>query len=101
MIGYNVVKNNTGGYPAPSNITTNSNGEFRIEGLSPNPYSAYVFNPGQSGAYADPVNFEIISGDVAGLEIKMIRGGSISGVAVVEGVRDPSVLAQLASVQIV
>jgi len=79
---------------------TNSNGEFRIEALSPNTYIAYVFNPGQSDLYSDPVNFDIADGDVPGLEIKMIRGASISGVAEVEGTRDPAVLARLSQVNL-
>lgn len=73
---------------------TNSNGEFRIEGLSPNTYIAYVFNPGQSDFYSDRVSFDVADGDVAGLEIKMIRGASISGVAEVSGTREPAVLAR-------
>ena len=80
------------------NTTTNSSGEFRIEGLSPNTYIASVFNPGQSDLYSDPVNFDVGDDDVVGLEIKMIRGASISGLAEVEGTRDPSVLARLSQV---
>ena len=80
--------------------TTNSNGEFRIEGLSPNTYIASVFNPGQSDLYSDPVNFDTADDDVVGLEIKMIRGASISGLAEVEGTRDPSVLALLSQVAV-
>jgi 5-hydroxyisourate hydrolase-like protein (transthyretin family) len=71
---------------------TNSNGEFRIDGLLPNTYIVYVFNLGESELYSDRVNFDIADRDVTGLEIKMIRGASISGVAEVEGTRDPAVL---------
>jgi protocatechuate 3,4-dioxygenase beta subunit len=81
-------------------IMTNSNGEFRIEGLSPNTYIVYVSNPGQGDRYSDKVNFDIADGDVPGLEIKMIRGASISGVAEVEGTRDPAVLARLSLVNL-
>ncbi|HEY2974009.1 MAG TPA: carboxypeptidase-like regulatory domain-containing protein [Pyrinomonadaceae bacterium] len=80
--------------------TTNSNGEFRIEGLSPNTYIASVFNPGPSDLYSDPVKFDVADDDVVGLEIKMIRGASISGLAEVEGTRDPSVLALLSQVAV-
>lgn len=97
MIGYGVVKE-TGFNYGTSNTTTNSKGEFRIEGLSPNTYNAYVLNPGQSNLYAEQINFEIIDSDATGLEIKMIRGGIISGVAVIEGVRDPSVLRQVSKI---
>jgi len=80
--------------------TTDSNGEFRIEGLSPNTYIVYVLNPGQSELYSDPVNFDITDRDVGGVEIKMIRGASISGVAEVEGTREPAVLARVSQIQL-
>lgn len=82
----------------PGETTTNSKGEFRIEGLSPNTYVAYVFNLGQSEVYSDRVNFEITEGDVADIEIKMMRGASISGVAEVEGTRDPALLARMSQI---
>jgi 5-hydroxyisourate hydrolase-like protein (transthyretin family) len=80
--------------------TTNSNGEFRIEGLLPNTYVVSIFNPGQSELYSDRINFDIADGDVTGLEIKMLRGASISGVAEVEGTRDPAVLAQVSQISL-
>jgi len=80
--------------------TTNSNGEFRIEGLLPNTYIASVFNPGESDRYSEPVNFAIADDDVTGLEIKMISGASISGVAAVEGTRDPAVVTRLSQVAV-
>ena len=84
----------------PGETTTNTKGEFRIEGLSPNTYVAYVFNLGQSEVYSDRVNFNIADGDVDGIEIKMIRGATISGIAEVEGTRDPSVLARLSQISL-
>ena len=80
--------------------TTNSNGEFRIERLSPNTYTVYVFNPGQNEFYSDPVNFDVADADVNGLEIKIIRGATITGVAEVEGTRDPTVLARMSQIQL-
>lgn len=79
-------------------IITNSNGEFRIEGLLPNSYLVYVFHLGQSDLYSDQVNFDVANGDVSGLEIKMLRGASISGVVEVEGTRDPAVLARVSQI---
>ena len=79
----------------PGETTTDTKGEFRIEGLSPNNYVAYVFNLGQSEVYSDRVNFDIADSDVDGLEIKMIRGATISGIAEVEGTRDPALLARM------
>lgn len=80
--------------------TTNSNGEFRLEGLSSNTYTAYVYNPGQNDLYSERLNFEVADADVNGLELKLIRGASISGVAELEGTRDPMVLGRMSEIQL-
>ncbi len=87
-----------GGYIGGTPILSNSNGEFRIDGLSPNNYTAYVGNSGQSDSYSEPLNFEISNGDVSGLEIKIVQGGVISGVAIIEGAHDPSIQSQLTKI---
>lgn len=98
MIGIGVVRENSTNSTSGQSAT-NSRGEFRLEGLTPNTYMAFV--PAQGGdSYSEPTPFEIAGGDVTGLEIKMHRGGSVSGVAVLEGVKDPAILAQLAKVRI-
>ena len=99
MIGCDVAKAAGASFRTDDNAT-NSKGEFSIEGLSPNTYLAYVYNPGQSDLYSDRLNFEIADDDVTGLEIKMVRGASISGVAVVEGTRNPAVLARLSQIAV-
>lgn len=99
-IQYSVLQKGVGGMAGMGHMVSNSNGEFRIEGLQPNTYSIFNFNPGSSDTYADPVNFEIVNSDVSGLELKMVRGASISGAAVIEGVRDPAILAQLSMIQL-
>jgi 5-hydroxyisourate hydrolase-like protein (transthyretin family) len=96
-IGCELAKTAGSGFRT-GDTTTNSNGEFRIEGLTPNTYIVYVFNVGQSDLYSDKVNFDIADGNVDGLEIKMIRGASISGIAEVEGTRDPAVLARVSQI---
>jgi hypothetical protein len=42
--------------------------------------------------YSDEVVFDVTDQDVSGLEIRARRGASLSGVVVIEGARDPSVL---------
>ena len=71
-----------------TNNRSNSNGEFRIEGLSPGRFAAFVIATEQVDFYSEPAVFEVIDSDVSGLEIKVRRGASVSGVAVVEGVND-------------
>src|SRR5262249_26270267 len=70
MIGYNVVKETAAGFNmSMANSATNSAGEFRLEGLSPNSYRVFVMNVGASDLYASDLNFKITGGDVVGLEI--------------------------------
>lgn len=70
--------------------TTNDKGEFRFEAVSPGSYKLEVSpfgaltGGGTSEFYGDPVNFEVRSGNVDRIEVKLHRGASISGVAVVE-----------------
>ncbi len=83
---------------------TNSQGEFRVEGITPGRY-AFVIDPVSSGApgpkvYTEPVPFEILDSNVTNLEIKAQHGLSISGVVVPEGVTDPKVLARLSKLMI-
>jgi len=103
MIHYGILKETGRGLSANFilvNWPTNSAGEFRLEGLSPNRYKVGLANLEKSDFYSDQVDFEIVSGDVTGLEIKLSRGASISGVAVVEGSRDPAILAGLSKIEL-
>lgn len=98
MIGIGIIKENMTSTTSGQAIT-NSQGEFRLDGLAPNGYAAFAVAQGGE-SYSEPARFEITSGDVAGLEIKMQRGGSISGVVALEGVKDPAVLAQLVRMRV-
>jgi protocatechuate 3,4-dioxygenase beta subunit len=103
MIHYGILKETRTSTSASFNLVnwpTNSAGEFRLEGLSPNNYKVGVANLENSDFYSDQVDFEIVSGDVTGLEIKLSRGASISGVAVVEGSRDPAILGALSKIEL-
>lgn len=70
--------------------TTNDRGEFRFESVAPGSYTLEISQFGAltgtstSEFYADPVNFEVQSANVDKLDVKVHRGASISGVAVVE-----------------
>ena len=100
MIGYGIVKERGSSFGL-GNSATNSLGEFRLEGLTPNTYTAYATQMGgDSENYSESAKFEVLGGDVSGLEIKMRRGASISGMANVENVRDPAVLANLSKIRL-
>lgn len=94
MIGYSITKEGSASFGF-GNSATNSQGEFRLEGLTPNSYQAFVVGLEQTENYGDPVKFEVGEGDISGLEIRMNLGASISGIAVIEGVSDPSIVSKL------
>jgi len=95
------------GQAGASGGVTNADGQFRVTGLTPGRYSASVRSAGFPGAadtsgdfYSDPVSFEIGGDNVAGVEIKVHRGASITGVVVIEGSNDTSVAARLSQLMI-
>jgi protocatechuate 3,4-dioxygenase beta subunit len=91
--------NRVGGY-GYSGQRTNANGEFRLEGLTPGRYAAFVIVDDESNLYSEPAPFEITNEDIKGVEIKVRRGATISGIAVVEGANDPDIIARLSSLQL-
>ncbi|MEK6325820.1 MAG: carboxypeptidase-like regulatory domain-containing protein [Acidobacteriota bacterium] len=61
--------------------TTNAKGEFRLDSVEPGNYKLEVHSmTGVGEFYADPFNFEVQSGNIDKLEIKVHLGASISGV---------------------
>lgn len=69
-------------------------GAFRFPNLAPGRYAVYV-EIGGGEYYSDEVVFEVTDQDVTGLEIRARHGASLSGVVVIEGDRDPSVMSDL------
>ncbi|HEU0186200.1 MAG TPA: carboxypeptidase-like regulatory domain-containing protein [Blastocatellia bacterium] len=88
-----------GGY-AGSGFRSGPNGEFSIFGVLPGRYALMVQPEDINGYIGDPVIFDLSEGDMTGLEIKVRKGASISGVAVVEGTNDPKVLSKLSQVNL-
>jgi protocatechuate 3,4-dioxygenase beta subunit len=78
---------------------TGTDGEFRIDGVRPDRYRVSVGGgsamQSANNGYSDPVSVEVVDRDVTGVELRVKRGGAISGVAVVEGVTDPEILSRL------
>lgn len=80
---------------------SDANGKFRLEGLHPGHYAVYTFAAvPDNSSYSEPVQFEISGGDVTGIEIKMRRGASINGIAVIENNSDPALTAVLQTVNL-
>jgi hypothetical protein len=81
---------------------TDASGKFRLENVQPGHYAAYMLAVGQStSSYSDQTPFDVSDGDVSGVEIKVRRGATISGVAVVENNLDPAVTSLLQTVSLI
>ena len=83
-----------GGY-GMTGVRTNARGEFTVEGLAPGRYAVFAVAYEPADWYSDAAAFEIEEADVGGLEVKLRRGSSLSGVVQLDGVSDPAARAQL------
>lgn len=63
---------------------TNSQGSFTIDGLTPGKYAFFLHPDPSRVLRAEATPFEVIDGDVTGLTVRLMRGGSLSGVVVFE-----------------
>jgi len=81
---------------------TDANGKFRLEGIQPGHYTASMMGIGQdNSSYSDLTPFEVTDGDVTGIELKVKRGATIEGVAVLENNVDPAAATLLQSVSLI
>ncbi len=87
---------------SPEVRTTDAEGNFRIIGLQPGQYrlATTSWSHMQLEWYVEEQTFEITDGNLSGIELKARRGGSISGVIVIEGSNDPQALASRANLQV-
>ena len=77
---------------------TSETGAFRIEGLKPGTYAAFVAQDPAAGpteVYSDPATFEILAQEVTGLQVMMHHAASINGTVMFEGAPDPSLAGNL------
>ncbi len=72
-----------------------ASGEFHLKGLLPRKYAVFARGAIDSDFYSEPVICDLGGGDVSGVEVRVRRGGSISGVVVIEGTNDPKELVKL------
>ena len=79
---------------------TNKEGEFNLENLSPGKYAVTIEVPPDSDWRAEYVQFEVTNEDVTGLIVKATKGGSASGVLVLEGTHDKTIHEKLRKVRL-
>lgn len=83
-----------------SNTISNSRGEFRFENITPGKYSIITMPQPNSDIRVGPIGVEIVDQDVAGLVLKTVKGGVISGFVVLEGKQDRELYARLTKLQL-
>jgi len=93
-----VVNNDYGGVNA--SVTANSQGEFRLENITPGKYVVLILPTPGNETRADPVSFEVVDQDVNGLLVKAFNGLSVSGNVIIEGKTDSSFAARLAELRL-
>lgn len=80
---------------------TEAGGKFSQQGFTAGRYSVYVAADfGDSEFYSDPVFFDVVDKNVSGLEIKALRGLSISGTLVAENSQLKDLLQQLPGLEV-
>jgi protocatechuate 3,4-dioxygenase beta subunit len=90
---------------------TDSEGVFRVGELPSGRYELSMWNrwrmydPASASTaaneyYSEKTVFEISDSDVSGLEVKAIRGSTISGMVVLEGANDPAVQSKLRQMEV-
>jgi hypothetical protein len=84
-IGIKFFFDRNGSTSSGTAAVSTKDGDFTIENLPPGKYA--VYSQTDSEQLSEPVRFEVIDQDVEGLVIKTFKGASVSGVAVVEGLR--------------
>jgi protocatechuate 3,4-dioxygenase beta subunit len=102
IVFYSAIKESAPNSNTPRGISpSNSKGEFHFDSLSPGHYSAraQLVEP-ESEYYNESIQFEVKSEDITGLEIKLRRGSSISGIVTIEDTDDPDVMSKVALLQL-
>jgi protocatechuate 3,4-dioxygenase beta subunit len=83
----------------PPNMMSDARGNVRLDNLAAGRYGIGVSNFGYNGQsedyYGQMTPVELTDSDVDGVEIRVQRGLTVSGVAVIEGVNDPATVASL------
>ncbi len=66
----------------PNLVTSNSTGDFAVEGLIPGKYGIFLFP--NSEVRAESISFDVIDQDVSGVIVKLTKGATLSGIVILE-----------------
>jgi protocatechuate 3,4-dioxygenase beta subunit len=82
-------------------LPTNSQGEFRFDGLEPGHYTISASSRLEGGDfYSDPIVFDVVDRNLTDLELKAIRGLTISGFVLPDSDTSKNAFAKLGSLRI-
>ena len=79
---------------------TDPAGHFRIQGISPGRYAAFGVPEQGSDFYSDLGYFDVVDRDVNGVEVRLHRGATITGLVVPDQATDPSIRARFAELEL-
>jgi hypothetical protein len=101
LIDFGAAENKTKRAPSYAvGMAVNERAEFYLGGLPPGRYAISGASDATRNYYGEPIEFEVKDEDIEWMEVKMLRGASINGAVVIEGLADPAATLQSARVSI-
>ena len=99
-VGIQVMRDQ-GGYSISSGNITRPDGSFTISGVTSGRYGVYMgSDSSDSDFYSDPVVVNVVDQDVGGIEVKALRGASISGSVAPENMELKELLRQVPGLRV-
>ena len=83
----------------PNLVTSNSTGDFAVEGLIPGKYGIFLFPDPNSEVRAESISFDVIDQDVSGITVKLTKGATLSGIVILEN-EDKAAFGKLVQMQL-
>ena len=99
-LGYYLHQGCRSSYIMDGPSDTDENGNFRVEGLLPGRFFISAQFEEETELYCTPVEFEIKSQDIDGLEVKAHWGVELRGVVVIEGPESEEAVKRLAQLKL-
>jgi hypothetical protein len=81
-------------------VVSDGDGQFRVDNVAPGRYSIAVAPQTGTGMSGQSSPFDVINQDVTGVEVRAVKGATVSGVVALDQNQDPSILAELMQFQL-